>query len=217
MHIFSEPLEIHANRFMDNGYLWLQKIVTSDFLSLVRSQVPELLAASSGQYDIPGKKHQFIFPISDYFPFESEIRKPIAEMMGIEARQLTMSERHINAYLATAQTANTVHLDRRASEINLGIPINIQEASYLVLYPDCEITPNRYDSVAEWRSHLAKGEFPEELIKELEPVKIYDQPGDAVVFRGSAIPHERYRPAGCTVLYFKFNQLGLDPLGEEIR
>jgi hypothetical protein len=79
----------------------------------------------------------------------------------------------------------------------------------------CDRAPNSaLESLQGW--NLASGEYPRLPRIESPPlVELDAKPGDVVVFRGSTIFHGRLHAAKSSILYFKFNTMGLDPLGED--
>lgn len=215
MKVFSQALAAHRIRFARDGYCCIEQAVSGAFLDFVRIQAQQRSHESS-PYDLPGKKRQLVFDLAD-LDFEAMIRAPLAGLIGVDPGQLTLSERHLNIYLPSAADAPVPHKDRAASEVAVGIPIALNPASYLVLYPQISREPNPYDSAAEWRRNLAPAERPEVCLRDAEPVELRSRPGDLVAFRGSSMLHERMYAAGSTILYFKFNTQGLDPLGEDPR
>ena len=88
--------------------------------------------------------------------------------------------------------------------------------SRLILYPYHQRSENVFDSCDEFRRSLSEAQRPKNSLKGVSPVALDPQPGDLVVFKGSAIYHERMRAAGSKILYLKLNALGLDPIGENL-
>src|SRR3974390_3323663 len=107
-----------------------------------------------------------------------------------------------------------LYKDRLASQVSVGISIDIPEQSHLVLCPEIDraVNPLQRAGLAE---SLLPSEAPETVLAGTTAVTIFDRPGDVQVFAGSSIWHTRRNPANAVVLYFKVNDFGSDPLSED--
>jgi hypothetical protein len=210
-----DPTSAH-DEFTENGYVHLRGVLKpavvehlADFLDqAVRDNIDE-----QGQWRIQGKKRQFLFdfPNDDW---AQEFRRAMAGMVGIEPEELTISERHLKVYEADAEPWPAPHKDRAASEISIGLPITIPEASSACVFPELQPGPNTEDRAV----FLTERDHPhlEQVYQMEECVMLRERPGDIVAFLGSALYHERVHPAGAAILYIKVNGNGSDPLGEDI-
>jgi hypothetical protein len=133
---------------------------------------------------------------------------------SLDRSRLTLSERHVNVYAADAAPFPRPHKDRLASQVSIGISIDVPPGSHLVLWPDDDRYPNPLQRPGLTES-LPPESIPEASLAGARPVCIYDRPGDVVLFAGSAMWHTRHNPADAVVVYFKCNDFGSDPLGED--
>ena len=53
------------------------------------------------------------------------------------------------------------------------------------------------------------------MLRDARGIEIHDQPGDVIVFRGSAFWHLRRNSANAVNIYLKFNDFDCDPLAED--
>jgi hypothetical protein len=107
------------------------------------------------------------------------------------------------------------HKDRFASQVSVGLSIDIPEDSYLVLYPHTDVSVNPYNVSPQLLASLEPHERPEVVLADAPEIRIDDQPGDVVMFPGSAVWHLRRHAANATNLYLKMNDFNSDPLGED--
>lgn len=63
------------------------------------------------------------------------------------------------------------------------------------MFPKSELEINPYNTTALWRSSLDDQDLPDNVLKDIQPLKLDVRPGDVVLFRGSSIYHEREKPA----------------------
>jgi hypothetical protein len=84
-----------------------------------------------------------------------------------------------------------------------------------VIYPGASRELNPFVSAATYYDSLPDDRKPEVVLTPEQEVTIRDEPGDVVMFYGSAIWHLRRRSAGSVNLYLKFNDFDYDPLGED--
>jgi hypothetical protein len=185
--------------------------ITSELAELIGNDANEL---ESWRY--PDKKQQFLWTLPESLPVELLCAR-VAEVTGLDPATTVLSERHLKVYSNVAPEMPPPHKDRSASTITVGIGVDIPAESRLVMWPSVDDEYNPYPTAAEWRSSRHPHELPEVVTGGVEPVEVDLRRGDVVAFRGANIYHERHRPASTAVLYLKFNQLGLDPLGEDPR
>jgi hypothetical protein len=99
--------------------------------------------------------------------------------------------------------------------VSVGLSIDIPDDSYLVLYPHTDVSVNPYNVSPQLLASLEPYERPEVVLADAPEIQIDDQPGDVVMFRGSAVWHLRRHAANATNLYLKMNDFNSDPLGED--
>ena len=128
---------------------------------------------------------------------------------------MTLSERHINGYDSAADPEPAPHKDRYASQISVGLSIDIPAGSQLVIYPYDHLELNPFNTAADLYDSLPAHEKPEVVVRSAREVVIDDRPGDVVVFHGNCTWHLRRNSADSYNLYFKFNDFDCDPLGED--
>ncbi len=203
----------------ERGWVHVSGALSDDFLAALVEQTDRQISTSGGDLEnwrFPGKKAQFLWELPEDLPLET-LMTNICSLTGMSLETAKMAERHIKVYSAEAEELPPPHKDRSASTFTVGIAVTVPEDSRLMLWPDVDRRPNPYPTSADWRSSRAASELPEVIIEGSEPIEVDMRAGDLVAFRGSEIYHERYRPGGTAVLYLKFNDVGLDPLGEDPR
>lgn len=163
-----------------------------------------------------GEKDQYLYDP----PFAADVVRQLFEMVaslcGLDARKLTLSERHINCYELDADPSPTPHKDRLASQITVGVSIDIPAYSCLALYPFDDRSVNHYMLSSDLRASLDPDELPEVILDPARAVEIHDRPGDVMVFAGSSMWHLRKNAAGAVNLYLKCNDFECDPLAEDL-
>ena len=206
------------SHFDEHGWFYAQGGTTPELLSTITEQVAELMDQGSDLADwrYPEKKEQFLWDLPAGLTADSLCRS-VANATGLNPDRTRIAERHLKVYSATAPETPPAHKDRSASMITVGIGIDIPEDSRLVIWPNDHNEPNPYPTSQEWRATREPNELPEVVLASLTPTEVNLQRGDVVMFRGAEIYHERHRPASTTVLYLKFNDCDLDPLGEDPR
>jgi hypothetical protein len=215
----------------EKGFVHVRNGVNPAFLQFAREQL--VRCSQSGRNELPGreiksKKKQYLFDLPEDKDFLPELFSAVEAMTGCAESGMTLSERHIMIYDENAAALPPLHKDRVASEFSVGIPLEPSSDDRIALLPwsareenlldnavYCERAPNSpAQSAAAW--NLAAAEYPR-LPKIDRPmlVELDAKPGDVVVFRGSSIYHGRLYAARSSILYFKLNAMGLDPLGED--
>lgn len=200
----------------DNGWFIASNGVADTLMQTLTDQVATMLgddATELGEWRYPDKKSQFLLDLPD--EQLREICDAVANSTGLDPATTVISERHLKVYSATAPAMPPAHKDRSASAVTVGIGIDIPADSRLVLWPTVDDTYNPYPTAAEWRQTRHDHELPERITDGIAPIEIDMRRGDVVMFRGARIYHERALPANTAVLYLKFNDFGLDPLGED--
>jgi hypothetical protein len=198
-----------------DGWLHVRGGVTDEFLAHLQDTARERLA--DRPLDGPGlagAKDQFLFDIPPGLDLGTEVLDVVAAVSGLERATLTLSERHLKAYLPNADPAPLAHKDRLASTVALGISVDVPEGSHVVLWPDDDRGENPH-LAPHLRSGLEPDELPEVVLADRRTVEIADRPGDVLLFWGASTWHLRRRSAGAVLLYLKFNDFDCDPLGED--
>jgi len=216
MRIFAFDPADHAEHFAEHGWAYVPGGLTAEFLTELRRFVGE----SRGGHRlegaaIAGKKEQALYAPPDEVDFPGEVFDVVAEACGLNRPTMTLSERHLKAYDPDADPEPVAHKDRFASQVSMGLSIDIPEGSRLVLYPNDDVSPNPLNISAALPASLPPERRPETILASAREVEIADGAGDVVVFRGSAIWHKRRNPAAAVNLYLKMNDFGCDPLGED--
>lgn len=219
MQVFRADPEEYREVYADRGYVHIAGAISPAFLEHVRRCAADKQAQRQAmkEWEFKNKKQQYLFDFPEESDFPEGVYAFVAAVTGLPLETLTLCERHIKVYEDVAESNPPPHKDRLASEVAVGIPLEVREGSDVILYPDDELTINPFSSTALWRSSLDESELPENRLRELEPVRLHVKAGDAILFRGNSIYHERVNPAHSSLLYLKFNSLRLDPIGEDPR
>jgi len=215
MKVFAfDPAE-HRDTFLSQGWLHIKQGVTPEFVGVMKEFVArELNEERLKQFALEGKKGQGRFEFPPDVDFPNEMYNVISEVCGLDRAKVALSERHINAYNNDAKPDPAPHKDRDASKVSVGLCIEPAD-SEVVIYPGASRELNPYVSAATYYESLPEFERPENTLTKDQEVAIRDEPGDVVMFYGSAIWHLRRRSAGSVNLYLKFNDFDYDPLGED--
>jgi hypothetical protein len=215
MRVFSFDPSEHRETFLSQGWLHVRSGVTPEFVEVMREFVArELSPDKLEQFALAGKKGQGRFDFPSEVDFPGELYDVISEVCGLDRKTIALSERHINAYNQDANPNPAPHKDRDASKVSVGLCIERAD-SEVVIYPGASRELNPYVSAATYYESLPEDQKPENALTEDQAVAIRDEPGDVVMFYGSAIWHLRRRSAGSVNLYLKFNDFDYDPLGED--
>lgn len=215
MKIFDLDVDDVAQDYARQGWVHIRSGVTQEFLDYARTVVREAISREQLQgAGIAGAKTQWVFDLPEFLDWEQDLLDVVAGISGLRRETLTLSERHIKAYLPDADPRPLVHKDRFASGIALGITLDVGPESHVVLYPEDQVWANPH-LTASLRAGLAPWEQPERLLSEAREVTIHDAPGDVLAFPGASVWHLRRNAASTVLLYLKFNDLGCDPLGED--
>lgn len=193
--------------------------VSDALMAALTVQVAELIGSTDHEVEgwrYPDKKEQYLWEFPEGLSVE-RLCRAVAECTGLDPDRTVLSERHLKVYSAIAPELPAPHKDRSASAVTVGIGVDIPADSLLALWAEGDVTYNPYPSAAEWRNTRHADELPELVTAAHEPVMVDLRRGDVVMFAGACFYHERHRPASTSVLYLKFNDLGIDPLGEDPR
>jgi len=219
MKVFDFAPEDYIEEYSQKGYVHVKGGVCKEFLkyalSFTKKSIENEMETSLDEWRFVGKKMQFLFDFPDSTDLELDVKSVVGKVTSFPHGRVTICERHIKVYDDTAAPNPPAHKDRSASEVTVGLPLQVPDNSYLILYPDSHLDINHFSSTALYRSSLDEHELPEVVLKDIEPTKLNVWPGDVVLFRGSSIYHERVNPANTQLLYLKFNSMLLDPIGED--
>jgi hypothetical protein len=217
MKVFNfDPAEFNA-AYASQDWVHIPGGINPAFLEFTQKFARDAVArdASLADWAIKNKKSQFLFEFPESIDFVRDVKHAVGAVAGMEGDKVTLCERHIKVYNQEAPSTAPPHKDRVASEVTVGIPLEVPKNSYIVLYPKHHRQINAFASTALHRASLREGQKPENLLADVEPEVAKVWPGDVIFFKGSSIYHERMNPANTSLLYLKFNGLGLDPLGED--
>jgi hypothetical protein len=216
MKVFKKDVGAYAQELKSNGYILLKNILSDEFMNYLKDFHKKSIAGSideSGAWRITGKKHQYVFS----FPSEAEaeeFRDGMARLTGLKRESFTISERHLKQYEPNANPYPYPHKDRFASGFSIGLPVHLGPETSVCVFPTWEREPNMGErAVFKGPDEIAD---VEKLYHSPEALLLNEELGDVIVFHGAAMWHERVRPAGTAVLYLKVNDVGNDPLGENI-
>ena len=215
MRIFSFDPSEHADTYARRGWVHVRDGVTPEFLDHLREYVhrrsTEEVLHGTG---IRGAKDQYLYDPAPGVELSGELCGVVSAMCGLDPASFTLAERHIKSYAPDADPAPVAHKDRLASQVSIGVSIEVPEGSHLVLWPDVHREVNHF-LTAELRESLAPDERPDVILRDVPGTEIYDRPGDVVLFPGSAVWHLRRKSASTVNLYLKCNDFDCDPLGED--
>jgi len=214
MKVFAfDPADLQE-QYTQQGWLHIRDGVTPEFFEALQDFADGQFGAHQVEgRAIAGAKTQALYEFPE--GVLEEIFDVVAATCGLERATMTLSERHVKWYDADADPNPNAHKDRVASQVSMGISIEVPEGSHLVVYPDEDVGVNPFNVSGALPKSLEPERRPEVLLRDVKGVEIYDQPGDVMMFRGSAMWHLRRRPAGAKNLYLKLNDFNSDPLGED--
>ena len=215
-NIFTFNPESYQDEFAKNGFVLIENGVDADFLKAAIEQAEKQKSEHKdiNNQHFKGKKRQYLYEFDEWDFYENGL-KTLAKTASLSEEEATLCERHIKVYETDAVAQVPAHKDRVAAQLTVGIPLFIPEDSHIVLWPNDHLTINPLNTTALWRSDHDEKDLPENILKDIEPVRVYAKPGDVVLFRGNSIHHERENPANAQILYLKLNDMHLDPLAED--
>lgn len=211
-----DPAE-HSAAYAEQGYVHIREGITPEFHAYLLEYVEkELNAHLLDDYAIAGKKEQALFDFPDAESSQSELFDAISAMCGLVRDRMVLSERHIQAYEPAANPEPHAHKDRYPSQVSVGLSITIPSESRLVLYPSDQREINPFNKAADYNRYLQPQDRPENTLPAAREVELADTDRDVVIFPGSTTWHLRRRAARSVNVYFKMNDFGCDPLGEDL-
>jgi hypothetical protein len=215
MKIFDFDATELAPTYRDQQWIHIQGGATDEFCDYVRGFVRERSSGGplSGK-GIAGAKDQFVLEFPPDTDYTGEIFDHVATLCDLRRATMTLSERHIKMYDADAVAEPRPHKDRYASQVAVGVSIEVPESSRIILYPNDarEANPLLRAGLIDT---LPPDEQPEVALRGVAPVEIADAPGDVQMFPGGEVWHGRRNSAGTVIVYLKVNDFGCDPLGED--
>ena len=214
--LFTREIAHERSSFDQHGYAVLRGFMGPEFLKYCDERLRACLADEALGRHIPGKKSQFVFPWPSVPELRTELFGTVAQLLRCAADHVVLSERHFHVYAADAPARPLPHQDRAASQIAIGIPLDTAERSELVLFLDGRASNPLEQAVGLRRALGGSDQAVADFMRRTPAVHLQPRRGDAVIFLGSSIFHERYDAAGTVILYLKLNKLGLDPLGEHL-
>ncbi len=216
MKIFNFDPADYADQYARTGWVHIPGGIDPEFLGYLQDFTAKRFAEKHVEGKaIGGAKEQALFEFPAETEFPGELFDSIAAVAGLDRAGMTLSERHIKAYDSDAPDYPVAHKDRFASQVSVGLSIDIPEDSYLVLYPHTDVSVNPYNVSPQLLASLEPHERPEVVLADAPEIRIDDKPGDVVMFPGSAVWHLRRFAANATNLYLKMNDFNSDPLGED--
>jgi hypothetical protein len=216
MRIFDFDPREHRDQYAQQGWVHVRGGISPDFLAALSQYVDDSFGSHRVEGTaIGGRKSQALYEFPPDVDFPGELFDVIAAVADLNRPTMTLSERHIKAYDDDAPADPIPHKDRYASQVSVGLSIDIPENSRLVLYPKDHTEVNPFNVSAAYLESLGADERPEIALRDANEVVIDDQPGDVMMFRGNAIWHMRRNAANATNLYLKLNDFNCDPLGED--
>jgi hypothetical protein len=215
MKVFDFDPRDYAEGYRADDYVHIPGGLSEEFhASLVEYAERELTSHKLDDFAIKGKKEQSLYDFPDEVDI-SELYDVVCATCGLDRANVTLSERHIQIYEANAAPEPPAHKDRFPSQVSMGFSISIPAESRLVLYPYSHRETNPFNTSAGLRNHLQPHEYPEVALRDAQELVLDDKDRDVVMFHGSNTWHLRRNAANALNLYLKFNDFGLDPLGED--
>jgi hypothetical protein len=215
MKVFDFDPREYAAAYRDEGYVHIREGMSREFhTALAEYAERELTSHKLDDFAIKGKKEQSLYDFPDEVDI-GELYDVVCATCGLDRANVTLSERHIQIYEASAAAEPPAHKDRFPSQVSMGFSISIPAASRLVLYPYSHREVNPFNTSAGLGRHLQPHELPQVALKDARELVLDDADRDIVMFPGSTTWHLRRNAANALNLYLKFNDFGCDPLGED--
>lgn len=215
-NIFTFSPSDYQEQFSKNGYILIKNGIDANFLEAAIEQAEQqrIDQKEINNCFFKGKKRQYLYGFEEWDFYDSGL-ETLARTASLPLDKATLCERHIKVYEPDAKPHVPAHKDRIAAQVTVGIPLLIPEESHIVLWPEDHLDINSLNTTALWRNNLDEEQLPQNILDGIEPVRVYAEPGDVVMFRGNSIHHERENPANARILYLKLNGMRLDPMGED--
>jgi len=214
--MFKTDLAKHREAFERDGFIYLKDVLSDDF----KAHMTKFLAdIKSGKVDdlpanrMPGHKFQYMFDFPNHKE-AIEYRDALCALSGLDPEKAVLSERHLMIYEGESKDYPYPHKDRAASGLTVGFPVEVTKETAVYIFPDM----NREENLNEKATYLNEDDFADarDVYDIPQAVRIEQEFGDMIVFMGSTIYHARLKPSGTATLYCKMNDVGRDPLGENI-
>src|SRR4051812_47086365 len=215
MKVFDFDPRDYAGAYRGEGYVHIREGVSREFhAALVEYAERELTSHKLDDFAIKGKKEQSLYDFPDAVDI-TELYDVVCATCGLDRGNVTLSERHIQIYEASAAPEPPAHKDRFPSQVSMGFSISIPAASRLVLYPYSHREVNPFNTSAGLARHLQPHELPQVALKDARELVLDDADRDIVMFPGSTTCPLRRTAANALNLSLKFNDFGCAPLGED--
>ncbi len=214
--LFNFVASDYASDFATHGFSVVKNCINAEFLDYAKRQAEKCKVEQNISRAKRLLKREYLFDFPDDDQLIVDLVTTLGGLTGLPADELIISERHIKIYRDDAPTNPLPHKDRRGTQLSVGMPLKMPDASRLVLYPYHERAENTFNSFDDFLVSLSEAQLPQNALRGVAPLEMDTRPGDLIVFYGSTIWHERTHAAGAQLLYLKINALGLDPLGENI-
>jgi hypothetical protein len=206
----------YREQYQQDQWVHIREGVTPEFHEyLLKFVEQELTSRLLDGFAIQGKKEQALFEFPPEADYPGELFDAVAGTCDLDRDRMVLSERHIQAYEANAAPEPIAHKDRYPSQVSVGLSVTIPEDSRLVLYPYDHREINPFNRAADLNRHLQPADKPEHVLPAAREVELDDRDRDVVMFAGSTTWHLRRRAANAVNVYFKVNDFGCDPLGED--
>jgi hypothetical protein len=213
MSVFAFDWREYADRYREHGWVHIKRGASSVFVEEARRRIREDAAQIDGR-GLRGEKRQHLFDFPADVDLGRDLFDVLAPLCGLDRATTTLSERHVKAYDEDADPRPVAHKDRFSSKVSVGISVEVPPGSHLVLYPFDDVGENPFLDTWLYDS-LEPPQRPEVVLRKAREIEIHDEPGDVIVFRGSAFWHLRRESANAVNIYLKFNDFDCDPLGED--
>ncbi len=215
MSVFAFRWDDHRDAYARDGWVHVKDGIAPEFLAAAREEIAGRQASEPlATKGVSGQKDQYVLDFPSWVDYGRDLFDVIAPLTGLRRETMTLSERHVKAYAADADPFPTAHKDRLASQVSVGLSLEVPTGSHLLLYPEDDRSVNPFLGTG-LRDSLEPDRMPEVVLKDARAVEIHDSPGDVVIFPGSSVWHLRRRSAGTVNIYLKFNDFDADPLGED--
>jgi len=216
MKMFTINPAEYRDTFLTQGWVNIRNGVDPEFLQYLQGAYAERrLSDKLGDVGNTKKKDQYRFVPPEDIAMTVDLFALVTGICGSDPNGMTLSERHVNRYLPDVDPDPPAHKDRFATQIAVGLAIEVPPESHLVLYPYDHLDINVYGMSADYRASLPPERLPEVLLQDEPSAVVYDRPGDVMLFPGSSMWHRRCNAADTVVLYLKCNDFNWDPLGED--
>lgn len=216
MKIFAFDPADHRSHYAEHGWVHVRNGIAPEFFEALRRFVDDSFGSHKVEgRAIGGRKEQALYEFPKETDFPGELFDVVADLCALNRSTMALSERHIKAYDEDAPTEPVPHKDRYASQVSIGLSIDVLGPSRLLLYPNDELDVNPLNVSGAYLDSLPPERRPAVALRDVAPVEIDDAPGDVMMFRGNAVWHCRQNASNVTNLYLKLNDFNSDPLGED--